>query len=257
MTKKNGRNDPCECGSGKKYKKCCMLAVKSSDIDKPKNLQAFASIDSTGDSSASMEIFRTSMTKDGITEVLLDEKMTLSTNTIPGDKTNDASALLSLPYNGHTKPEIRTFGNSSVTNDKLPFDIGIANNSKSLKIHSKNGLFAKVLIEVQRDLNFNYLSIIFGVTGGKEFINKSGRKNRSHLAFYSNGTGKFIRLADDKGDIDQTWIIENVKNYNTKDKNIIPSKITISSKKFTEKLILNFIFNPDVSKVVLSDGIFQ
>lgn len=23
MTKKMGRNDPCPCGSGKKYKKCC------------------------------------------------------------------------------------------------------------------------------------------------------------------------------------------------------------------------------------------
>lgn len=25
MTKKIGRNDPCPCGSGKKYKKCCLL----------------------------------------------------------------------------------------------------------------------------------------------------------------------------------------------------------------------------------------
>jgi uncharacterized protein YecA (UPF0149 family) len=24
-TKKVGRNDPCPCGSGKKYKKCCRL----------------------------------------------------------------------------------------------------------------------------------------------------------------------------------------------------------------------------------------
>ncbi len=25
MTKKAGRNDPCPCGSGKKYKQCCLL----------------------------------------------------------------------------------------------------------------------------------------------------------------------------------------------------------------------------------------
>ena len=25
MVDKIGRNDPCPCGSGKKYKKCCML----------------------------------------------------------------------------------------------------------------------------------------------------------------------------------------------------------------------------------------
>jgi len=27
--KEPGRNDPCPCGSGKKYKKCCMLKQKS------------------------------------------------------------------------------------------------------------------------------------------------------------------------------------------------------------------------------------
>lgn len=28
MDQKIGRNDPCPCGSGKKYKQCCMLQVK-------------------------------------------------------------------------------------------------------------------------------------------------------------------------------------------------------------------------------------
>jgi uncharacterized protein len=28
MNKKIGRNDPCSCGSGKKYKNCCMLTQK-------------------------------------------------------------------------------------------------------------------------------------------------------------------------------------------------------------------------------------
>ncbi|MFZ0565059.1 MAG: SEC-C metal-binding domain-containing protein [Chlamydiales bacterium] len=28
MTKKVGRNDPCPCGSGKKYKQCCLLKEK-------------------------------------------------------------------------------------------------------------------------------------------------------------------------------------------------------------------------------------
>ena len=30
MKEKNGRNDPCPCGSGKKYKKCCGLQKKLS-----------------------------------------------------------------------------------------------------------------------------------------------------------------------------------------------------------------------------------
>jgi len=33
MSKKIGRNDPCPCGSGKKYKKCC-LDSKSVPINK-------------------------------------------------------------------------------------------------------------------------------------------------------------------------------------------------------------------------------
>lgn len=28
MDQKVGRNDPCPCGSGKKYKQCCMLNIK-------------------------------------------------------------------------------------------------------------------------------------------------------------------------------------------------------------------------------------
>lgn len=28
MSKKTGRNDPCPCGSGKKYKQCCEKLVK-------------------------------------------------------------------------------------------------------------------------------------------------------------------------------------------------------------------------------------
>lgn len=32
MTKKIGRNDPCPCGSGKKYKNCCMLSGESKDF---------------------------------------------------------------------------------------------------------------------------------------------------------------------------------------------------------------------------------
>lgn len=28
MDQKIGRNDPCPCGSGKKYKQCCMINIK-------------------------------------------------------------------------------------------------------------------------------------------------------------------------------------------------------------------------------------
>ena len=32
-TKKAGPNDPCPCGSGKKYKKCCMQKDKASGME--------------------------------------------------------------------------------------------------------------------------------------------------------------------------------------------------------------------------------
>jgi hypothetical protein len=31
-TKKINRNAPCECGSGKKYKRCCWIAANSNDL---------------------------------------------------------------------------------------------------------------------------------------------------------------------------------------------------------------------------------
>ena len=33
MTKKIGRNDPCPCGSGKKYKKCCINSQNDFDFE--------------------------------------------------------------------------------------------------------------------------------------------------------------------------------------------------------------------------------
>ena len=224
---------------------------------KPNDFHAFASVDSTNNSSSSIEILHASMTKEGITKVLLDEKMTLSTNTISGDTTDNASAFLAIPYDGSIKPKIHTIGNAEVTNDKSPFDIEIPLNKKKIKIQSKNGLFAIIRVLEQRDRSFKFLNILFGLTGQKEFKNKEGRKNRSELSFYSNGNGKFIRLSDINGDIDQTWEIENIMTYEPKDKNIFPSTLTISSKRFQEKLILNFDFNPDISKVVLIYGLFK
>lgn len=57
MTKKVGRNDPCPCGSGKKYKKCCegrlgpkrkfQASVLSSGLSSGKSLEGKASKIST------------------------------------------------------------------------------------------------------------------------------------------------------------------------------------------------------------------
>ncbi len=36
MTTKIGRNDPCPCGSGKKYKQCCLTKAASTETPKLK-----------------------------------------------------------------------------------------------------------------------------------------------------------------------------------------------------------------------------
>ena len=38
-TKKLGRNDPCPCGSGKKYKNCCMKKDQEAERQAIKDLQ--------------------------------------------------------------------------------------------------------------------------------------------------------------------------------------------------------------------------
>ncbi len=42
---KTGRNDPCPCGSGKKYKHCCLSRSMSDELDKLLSNQKFDSIE--------------------------------------------------------------------------------------------------------------------------------------------------------------------------------------------------------------------
>ncbi len=40
MTKKIGRNDPCYCGSGKKYKKCCLVKDREEKKELPEKMDS-------------------------------------------------------------------------------------------------------------------------------------------------------------------------------------------------------------------------
>ena len=42
---KIGRNDPCPCGSGKKYKKCCALKEDLPDLSLPEELKTGTRLD--------------------------------------------------------------------------------------------------------------------------------------------------------------------------------------------------------------------
>lgn len=211
-----------------------------------------AEITSKEGTSSSMKVSNARITKDGIETTLLDEEITLSTNTTDGDKTSGASARLSIPVNRQFKPEILTKGNASVTNTTSVYDIEILNNPKNgLKIDSETGLFAVIRVKSQRDKGFEYFDVLFGPKGQSELINEKGEKERPHIAFYSEGNGKFIRLSG------YDWELTSKLEYDPASKNIYPSCIEIYSDEHSEKIVMDFEFNSDERKVTLKDAYFE
>jgi len=204
---------------------------------------------------SSMVISEASVTINGRTKILIDEDITLSTNTVSGDKTEESVTLISIPITDSSKDTIKTTGNAQVLNNQEYLDIEINTSNNEMSSRSSNGLFASLKITEQRDLEFNFLTILFGVKNNKEFVNEEGGKNRSDIAIYPNGNGKFIRLSDKNGDFDSTWEIANEITYESDKKIMYPSAITLSSKMHTEKLILNFNYHN--GKVQLIDGKFE
>lgn len=257
--KKIGRNEKCSCGSDKKYKYCCIVKNESvkSLFQKIKDgeLPFYSRIISKDGESSSMEISSASVTINGETKILIDEKITLSTNTVNGDKTDDSVSLIKIPIIDSSKGIIETIGNAQIVNDQGYLDIEINSTNNKMSLKSPNGLFASLKISKQRDLEFNFLTILFGVKGITEFVNDKGRKNRSDIAIYPSGNGKFIRLSDENGELDTNWEISSEIIYETEKKIMYPSTLTLSSKLYKEKLILNFTY--DNEKVKLMDGTFE
>lgn len=265
--KKLGRNEKCDCESGKKYKNCCLKNNEPTKGFFPKiekglydkivdgELPFFSRIISENGEVSSMEISNASVTINGETKILIDENITLSTNTVSGDKTKKSVALIKIPVIDTSKGTIETLGNAQVVNEQNHLDIEINNSKNKLSIRSPKGLFASLKISTQRNLGFNFLTILFGVKNNIEFVNDEGRKNRSDIAMYPSGNGKFIRISDENGDYDSTWEITNEITYETENKIMYPSLITLSSSVHNEKLTLNF--NYQNGKVKLVDGNFK
>jgi hypothetical protein len=265
---KIGRNDKCYCKSGKKYKNCCITKDKELEntalIKSEKSLHEkmrdgelpfFSRIISTDGHVSSIQISEVSVSANGQTKKILDDQITLSTNSVKGDKTTESAASIVIPIIDSTKGKIETIGNAQVVNNNSPLGIEIDDKKGKMSFRSPNGLFASVKISTQTDLGFNYFTILFGVKGNKEFINESGRKNRSDVAIYPSGNGKFIRLSDKNGNFDSTWEITNEITYETDKKIMYPSKIALSSKEHKETLILDFSFQN--GKVHLIGGAFK
>jgi hypothetical protein len=93
------------------------------------------------------------------------------------------------------------------------YRLEITNDKHKISLRSKKGLFAIIRLCRQRDQDINFLSILFGINGIIEKQDLIGRKNRSDIAIYPSGNGKFIRLSDENCSIDQSWRVETILTY--------------------------------------------
>lgn len=193
-----------------------------------------AEIISSNGKPSSMEVHHVAIMKDGLTTVLLDEKVTLSTNSTSGDKTEDSSASISIPLDGMSLGIIRTVGNASVSNDAIPTKILLAGGAKKLKETSNSGLFVVARIRLQRDTQVEFFDVLFGRRGQDENIDEAGQKQRPHIAFYPDGNGKFIRLAG------QNCELESELQYSATSRQVVPKKLLIKSADFAETVELMF-----------------
>lgn len=242
-------NAPCPCGSNKKYKRCCR--------EKDRNFQNFieeirsgklhpmASISSSNSAEpTSMTISNMTTTINGKQTIFLDKEVTLTTNSIEGFAAENSSASLFFP-----KPDgtIKTVGNASVSVvvDVVNYVvIKIVNDAKKLKAKNDSNLFVIASVKLQRNTGFNYFDILFGEQGQSEDKNEDGNKQRSHIAFYPDGNGKYIRLAS------HLCEIEGDLQYNSNSRLVIPQKIRIKSIKFSVIIELSFLFENDNSIIL-------
>lgn len=253
MKKKTSNNYPCSCGSGKKYNKCCMIKQNSLNELYRKfsnNELPFTGYISTTDGTpASMKAQRASIISDGVETVLFDGDMTLSLNSVGGDVIQNSSVTFSIPPQG--KPEIKILGNASaISQTEQRCFVEFKNQKKEIKVESPKGLFAIIRLKKQGDADFLFLDILFGVKGQSETIDENGRKDRTHISFYPDGTGKFIRISS------RHCELESELGYQPSSRSIFPSKITVFSPEFSEKLIMLFDYSPNENKAILTDATF-
>jgi hypothetical protein len=193
-----------------------------------------------------MEVHHAAVTRDGLTAVLLDEKVTLSTNSTTGDKTEHSSASISIPADGISPGIIRTVGNASVMNNAISTKIRLAGGAKKIKEKSSYGLFVVARICLQRHSQIEFFDFLFGRRGQDENVDEAGQKQRPHIAFYPDGNGKFIRLAGHNCEL------HGELQYSATSREITPKKILIKSADFRETVELVFSFSSSGTTVLES-----
>lgn len=248
---KPSANSPCPCGSGKKYKRCCRAKHEGMRtlIEKLASgrLPFMAQIRSQSGESSSMEVHSASIIQHGRTTVLLNEKITLATNSTRGDKTTASAASISIPADGVSLGAIRTVGNASVSNVSRPPKIMLFGGKKELKAKSKSGLlFVVARIKMDGVSQIECFDFLFGERGQSEDADESGVKQRPHIALYPNGNGAFIRLAGHDCEI------ESDMKYCSEKRQVIPQQLRIKSTDSGQTIEVEFSAeNPD--EIVLND----
>lgn len=218
----------CHCGSGKKYKRCCRAKDEGmrSLFEKLSSgqLPFMAQIISKNGEASSMEVNHASITQNGRTTVLLDEKVTLATNSTRGDKTTASVASISIPADGVSAGAIRTVGNASVSNAALPPKVLLSGGKKELRVKSKSGLlFVVARIKVDHATQIECFDFLFGGRGQSEHVDESGAKQRPHLAIYPDGNGAFIRLSGHNCEV------ESDMQYHAAARLVVPQQLRIKS----------------------------
>ncbi len=72
MTNKTSRNDPCPCGSGKKYKKCCLEKDQTSERAELTRVAAKRAAAEKAQRQATREAFEASQVLDAASNAVLD-----------------------------------------------------------------------------------------------------------------------------------------------------------------------------------------
>lgn len=182
-----------------------------------------AEIISESGEASSMEVHHASMTQGGRATVLLDEKITLSTNSTSGEMTTASAASISIPTDGLSLGTIKTVGNASVSNTTNHPKILLAAGVKKLKATSESGLFVIARTGLQQDTQIEYFDFLFGVAGQAESVGDSGVKQRPHITIYPDGNGKFIRLSGHNCEI------ESDMQYSSGARQVLPQLFRIKS----------------------------
>ncbi len=248
-------NSPCHCGSGKKYKKCCK-PLKDGRRTLNEKIRAgeipfFVRVSSSEGAAGQISIHSASVTIDGRRTVLLEDEVTLTTNSSEGDKTDSAVAVMSIPIVGDTGGAIKTFGNASVSNGISPSKLSLSDGQEKIKVKSQNGLFAEASIKTQRNTDRQYFDLLFGTAGQRATTNQKGVKPppHSHFSFYPDGNGKFARLSGHRCELSSEM------TYNSSEKAILPQTIRVHSLDHQETLELHFT-QQNADHVVLNEMSF-